>query len=69
MRSSGAHCDPELAKRIGEKVGEADGRGGEGGRGGGGRAALIKSSNHHLAGGKNCINMLFMSAICYIKHS
>ena len=38
-----------LAKRIGEQVGEEDGRGGEGG---GGRAALIKSSNPHLAGGE-----------------
>ena len=24
FRSSGAHCDPELAKRIGEKLGEQD---------------------------------------------
>ena len=29
MRSSGAHCDPELAKRIGKKLGEKD-RGGAG---------------------------------------
>ena len=49
LRSSSAHCDPELAKRIGEKVGEEDWRGGEEG---GGRAALIKSSNPHLAGGE-----------------
>ena len=26
MRSSGAHCDPELAKRIDEKLGEEDWR-------------------------------------------
>ena len=26
MRSSGAHCDPELVKRIGEKLGEEDWR-------------------------------------------
>ena len=26
LRSSGAHCDPELAKRIGEKLGEEDWR-------------------------------------------
>ena len=24
MSSSGAHCDPELAKRIGETLGEED---------------------------------------------
>ena len=37
LRSSGAHCDPELAKRIGEKLGQEDGeedwRGGGAGRG------------------------------------
>ena len=62
LRSRGAHCDPELVKKIGEenwrrglakrlyeKVGEEDWRGeGEGGEEG--RAALIKSSNPHLAG-------------------
>ena len=26
MQSSGAHCDPELAKRINEKLGEEDWR-------------------------------------------
>ena len=26
LRSSGAHCDPELAKKIGEKLGEEDWR-------------------------------------------
>ena len=26
LRSSSAHCDPELAKRIGEKVGEENWR-------------------------------------------
>ena len=26
LRSSGAHCDPQLAKRIGEKLGEEDWR-------------------------------------------
>ena len=62
LRSSGAHCARSLAdevqrctlqsgagESIGEKVGEEDRRGGEGG---GGRAALIKSSNPHLAGGE-----------------
>ena len=67
MMSSGAHCDPELAKRIGEKLGEEDWQRGLAkricekvgeedwrgeGEGGGGRAALIKSSNPHLAGGE-----------------
>ena len=54
-RSSNAHCDPELAKRIGETLGEEDwrGEGREGGGGGGGReAVLIKPSNPHLAGGE-----------------
>ena len=27
MRSNGAHCNPELVKRIGETLGEADWRG------------------------------------------
>ena len=51
MRSSGARCDPELAKdwrkawkRTGETVGKEDWRGGEG--------VLRKSSNPHLAGGE-----------------
>ena len=67
LRSSGAHCNPELgakvgdedwregwrrelARRLAKRMGEEekeDGRGGEGGR-----AALIKSSNPHLAGGE-----------------
>ena len=49
LRSSGAHCDPKLVKRIGEKLGEEDWRGGEEGEGEG---VLIKSSNPHLAGGE-----------------
>ena len=48
MRSSSALCAPELAKRIGEKLGKEDWRGG-GGEGGG---VLIKSSNPHLTGGE-----------------
>ena len=69
MRSSRAHCDPELAKTIGKTLGEEDLRealqkglakrigetlGEEHwrGEGGGGRAALIKSSKPHLAGGE-----------------
>ena len=59
MRSSGAQCDPELAKRLGE---EEDWRGEGGGEGEEeeegeeeGEAALIKSSNPHLAGGEKTL--------------
>ena len=46
-------CDPELAKRIGEKLGEEDWRGGE--EGGEGEGVLIKSSKSHLASGEKSI--------------
>ena len=66
--SSGAHCDPELVKRIGEKLGEEDLR--DTWRRGLARhlakkieeeeekeeeeqTALLKSSNPHLAGGEH----------------
>ena len=53
MRSSGAHFDPELAKRMGGTLGDEDWRGGEGeGEEGGEGVVLIKSSNPHLAGGE-----------------
>ena len=56
MRSSGAHCDPELAKRIGETLGEEDWRGEGRGEGGeeGGETVLIKSSHPHVADMEKC---------------
>ena len=57
MRSSGAQCDPELAKRLGEEEdwrGEGGGEGEEEGEEEG-EAALIKSSNPHLAGGEKTL--------------
>ena len=48
LRPSGAHCDRELAKRIGETLGEEDWRGEEEEEE---QTALLKSNNHHLAGG------------------
>ena len=71
LRSSGAHCDPEVAKRIGETLAEKDWRDTWRGRGGGKeeeeeeeekeekeQTALIKSNNPHLAvagGGKRTL--------------
>ena len=52
-RGIGANCDPELAKRMNEKLGAEDWRGGEGEEGG---VVLIKSSNPHLAAGEKGAN-------------
>ena len=57
LKSSGTHCDPDLAKRIDETLREEDWRAGEGGEGEGGGGegeggVLIKSSNPHLEGGE-----------------
>ena len=47
LRSSGAHCIPKLAKRIGEEEREKEEKEEEEDQ-----LALIKSSNPHLAGGE-----------------
>ena len=62
LRSSGAHCHPEFAKR-----GKG---GGGGGRGGGGRegrktrrrSSSDKSNNPHLAGGEKRMPMMNISS-------
>ena len=53
LRSGSAHRDPELAKRIGEELGEEDWRGEEEG----GRTALIESSNPFLGGGEKIVGL------------
>ena len=57
MRSSGAQCGPELAKRLGEEEDWRGERGGEGEKEEGEEreAALIKLSNPHWAGGEKTL--------------
>ena len=63
MRSSGGHCDPELAERIGETLGEEDWRGGEG------EGVLTKSKNPHLAGGEKRIYSTLSTPCLLVEYS
>ena len=64
LRSSSAHCDQKLAKRIGEKLGDEDWRGSwrrglarRRKRRRRRRTAVIKSNNPHLRGGEKLMKL------------
>ena len=77
LRSSSAHCDQKLAKRIGEKLGDEDWRGSwrrglarRRKRRRRRRTAVIKSNNPHLRGGEKSLSFCALGLMksCWFDH-